>query len=140
MAGTGKPGRGGDGGRAVEAQLSFPTGIAVDKCRQPLYRRFLQPPHPQGGHYGNHHDRSGDRGAELRRGWRDWQSRAQLSFPSGVAADHAGNLYISDPGNNRIRRVDADGTIATIAGNRRAGLRFSWSRRSRRSWTNPVAW
>ena len=42
--------------------------------------------------------------------------RARFSFPSGVAVDHAGNLYIADTGNNRIRRVDASGTITTIAG------------------------
>jgi len=34
-----------------------------------------------------------------------------------VAADGAGNLFISDNGNNRIRRVDANGIISTVAGN-----------------------
>ena len=36
--------------------------------------------------------------------------------PFGVAVDGAGNLYIADQYNNRIRRVDSTGTITTIAG------------------------
>jgi sugar lactone lactonase YvrE len=44
-------------------------------------------------------------------------ANAQLDFPSGVALDGAGNLYIGDTGNGRIRRVDAStGVITTIAG------------------------
>jgi uncharacterized protein (TIGR03437 family) len=39
-----------------------------------------------------------------------------LSGPKGVAVDAAGNLYISDTGNNRILRRTPDGAIATIAG------------------------
>jgi hypothetical protein len=42
---------------------------------------------------------------------------AQLNNPQGVAVDAAGNLYIADYGNYRIRKVSPDGTIATIAGN-----------------------
>ncbi|MBZ5620951.1 MAG: hypothetical protein LAQ69_19820 [Acidobacteriia bacterium] len=41
---------------------------------------------------------------------------ASLSAPEGVAVDAPGNLYITDGGNNRIRKVSANGTIATIAG------------------------
>jgi uncharacterized protein (TIGR03437 family) len=41
---------------------------------------------------------------------------AQLNFPSDIALDRAGNLYIVDTGNGRIRRVSADGTITTVAG------------------------
>jgi large repetitive protein len=43
---------------------------------------------------------------------------ATLYSPSGLAFDPAGNLYISDTGNNRIRKVSsADSTITTFAGN-----------------------
>jgi len=42
---------------------------------------------------------------------------AQLSDPNGVAVDHAGNVYIADSNNNRIRKVDATtGLISTVAG------------------------
>jgi sugar lactone lactonase YvrE len=41
---------------------------------------------------------------------------AQLNGPTGVAVDGLGNTYIADAGNNRIRRVDASGTITTLAG------------------------
>jgi sugar lactone lactonase YvrE len=41
---------------------------------------------------------------------------AVLNFPYGVAADSAGNLYIADYFNDRIRRI-ADGVITTVAGN-----------------------
>jgi uncharacterized protein (TIGR03437 family) len=51
---------------------------------------------------------------------------AQLSFavgyPSGLAVDASGNLFIADPGNNRIRRVTPQGTITTVAGNGGAGF------------------
>ena len=42
---------------------------------------------------------------------------AQLSNPSGVAVDRAGNLFIADTGNHRVRKVAVDGTITTVAGN-----------------------
>jgi sugar lactone lactonase YvrE len=42
--------------------------------------------------------------------------RAQLLNPTGIAVDNIGNLYISDYGNYRIRKVDTSGIINTIAG------------------------
>lgn len=47
---------------------------------------------------------------------------AQLSSPQGVAADAAGNLYIADTGNNRIRKVSVTGVITTIAGTGTSGF------------------
>lgn len=42
---------------------------------------------------------------------------ASLSFPAGIVADEAGDMFIADNGNNRIRRVDAaSGIITTVAG------------------------
>jgi hypothetical protein len=47
---------------------------------------------------------------------------AQLSQPTGVAATNDGGFLIADSGNNRVRRVAADGTITTVAGTGEAGL------------------
>ncbi|NMC81379.1 MAG: hypothetical protein GYA63_00800 [Armatimonadetes bacterium] len=54
---------------------------------------------------------------------------ARLNWPTGICTDSAGNLYIADSYNNRIRKVDWFGTITTVAGNgwadTRGGGRFS---------------
>ncbi|HZV01039.1 MAG TPA: hypothetical protein VFF73_30270, partial [Planctomycetota bacterium] len=47
--------------------------------------------------------------------------QAQLNNPNGLAVDAAGNLYISDEGNNRVRRVDVAHFISTIAGTGESG-------------------
>jgi hypothetical protein len=41
---------------------------------------------------------------------------ASLNDPQGIALDAAGNLYICDGGNHRIRKVDVNGVITTVAG------------------------
>jgi uncharacterized protein (TIGR03437 family) len=48
---------------------------------------------------------------------------AVLVQPSGIAMDGAGNVYFADAGDHRIRRVGADGVIATVAGTGMAGRR-----------------
>jgi sugar lactone lactonase YvrE len=47
---------------------------------------------------------------------------AQLKDPTMIAFDPAGNLYIADEFNNRIRKVDRQGIITTVAGNGTAGF------------------
>jgi hypothetical protein len=51
---------------------------------------------------------------------------AMINSPGGIAIDSAGNLYISDTGNNRIRKVTPAGVISTVAttGNSPAGMAF----------------
>jgi len=46
---------------------------------------------------------------------------AEIYRPGGVAVDGAGNLYIADTGNNRIRKVTAAGIISTVAGSGASG-------------------
>src|ERR1700683_409376 len=42
---------------------------------------------------------------------------AQLNLPAAIALDAAGNLYVADLGNSRVRVISSDGTIDTAAGN-----------------------
>lgn len=48
---------------------------------------------------------------------------ASFSTPSGLALDGAGNLYVADTGNNRVRRVTPEGLVTTLAGGGAAGFR-----------------
>ncbi len=43
-------------------------------------------------------------------------TNAELNSPSGVAVDFSGNIFIADTGNHRIRKVDTNGIITTVAG------------------------
>ena len=47
---------------------------------------------------------------------------AKLNNPTGVAVDTAGNVYIADYGNDRIRKINTGGIISTIGGNGTAGF------------------
>ena len=109
---------GGDGGPAVEAQFHYPSGMAVDVAGN-LYIADT----------GNHRIRKVDATGTITTiagrtfsGDGGPASQAQLSEPEGVAADRAGNVYISDSNNHRIRKVDATGTITTIAGTGESGF------------------
>ena len=109
------PGFTGDTGQATAAQLSTPTGVARRRCRQRLHRRQLQPPRAQGGSHGRDYDVRRHRCRRLLRRHRAGD-RGQLSLPRGVSVDGAGNVYIADTGNHRVRRVDPTGVITTVAG------------------------
>ncbi len=114
-AGSGGESTLGDGGPALEALLEAPRGIAVD-AQGTLYiaDAFMQRIRmvgPDGiistvagtgvGGFG------GDGGPS---------TAALVDAPAGVAVDIAGQLLIADTGNQRVRRVEAAGTIATVAG------------------------
>jgi hypothetical protein len=121
FAGTCRPGYSGDGGLAISAQLHLPRGIAVDAARNvyiaDLLNNVIRKVSPGGiistvagnGTAGF----SGDGGPAI---------SGQLNSPAGVAAGAGGDLFIADSNNNRIRRVSADGTIATVAGSGAAGF------------------
>ncbi len=49
-------------------------------------------------------------------------TRAQLDSPLAMTVDRAGNLFIADTGNHRVRRVSSDGIIVTVAGNGSPGF------------------
>jgi len=49
-------------------------------------------------------------------------SAAQIASPTGLALDAAGNLYIADFDNNRVRKVDTAGNVTTVAGDGNPGF------------------
>ena len=115
VAGKGTPFYSGDGGAATNASIYGPNGVALDASGN-LYiadslNNVIRKVGPNGiittvagnGSPGY----SGDGGAA---------TNAMLRGPYGVAVDAAGNLYIADNFNNRIRRVDTNGIISTVAG------------------------
>ncbi|MEO7143204.1 MAG: hypothetical protein ABI165_06825, partial [Bryobacteraceae bacterium] len=117
-AGNGKAGYSGDGGAATQAQLSFPLGVAIDAAGN-LYiadtnNSAIRRVTPDGristvaGH-----------GVVGFGGDGNLAVQALLAYPRGVTADAAGNFYIADTLNNRIRKVTGDGVIATVAGRNR---------------------
>jgi sugar lactone lactonase YvrE len=46
---------------------------------------------------------------------------ARFRYPSGIAADASGNVYVCDPGNVLVRRIAPDGTVTTLAGRQSQG-------------------
>ena len=65
---------------------------------------------------------------------------ARLSAPQQVAFDSAGNAYIADAGNNRIRKVDTNGIITTVVGRGSQVTSCSTAalRQARARLTNPI--
>jgi serine/threonine-protein kinase len=113
VAGRGVAGTIGDGGPAVHAQVNEPAGVVVDKAggiavadasNRVRYVAFASITTIAGS------------GAAAFGGDDGSATDAQLSDPNGVAIDAAGGVLIADSGNDRIRRLDRDGTISTIAG------------------------
>lgn len=115
FAGTGTAGYAGDGDVATNAQLNYPTKVIVDKAgnvyvsegRNHVVRKIdvsgIITTIAGTGKAGY----SGDGGAA---------NKAQLTTPWSLTLDKAGNLYIADAGNYRLRKVDTSGIISTILG------------------------
>ncbi|MEM6431258.1 MAG: NHL repeat-containing protein [Deinococcota bacterium] len=115
VVGIGTPGFGGDGGLATEAQLRAPLDVTIDNEGN-LFIADTR----------NHRIRKVDidgiittvvgTGTPGFRGDGGPAIEAQLNQPSGLVFDTEGNLFIADTDNHRIRKVDTNGTIMTIAG------------------------
>ncbi len=65
-------------------------------------------------------------------------TEAELHNASAVAVGRDGNLYISDSGNHRIRMVDADGIITTVAGTGESGFSGDGGPATQAALTNPL--
>ena len=119
VAGNGMPGYTGDGGPATSAEL-FPvgsvTGLAVDSSgnlyisdgNNHVVRKVNSAGiittvagNGTGGYFGDNVP----------------ATSTSLNYPAGIAVDNAGNLYIADASNNRVRKVNTAGIITTVAGN-----------------------
>ena len=121
VAGTGESGFGGDGGPAVEAELYSPRGVAVDGAGN----LFI-------ADTSNHRIRMVDASGTITTVVGTGESgfggdggpavEAEFDRPFGVAVDSAGNLFIADTSNHRIRMVDSTGTITTVAGTGASGF------------------
>jgi uncharacterized protein (TIGR03437 family) len=122
IAGTGVQGYGGDGGKATDALLNLPTSLTVDAAGN-IYIADTQ----------NHRIRKittdglistvAGTGQPNFTGDGDVATNAALNYPESVAVDSAGNLYIADTLNQRIRKVTTDGIINTIVGSGVQGFR-----------------
>ncbi|MFI1252553.1 NHL repeat-containing protein [Streptomyces netropsis] len=121
IAGTGKPGFGGDGGPAVEAQLNEPGGLVLDDDGNlylaDYWNHRIRKVSPDGiittvagtGEPGH----GGDGGPA---------DRALFNEPRGLALDGRGNLYVAEWKGHRVRRIAPDGVITTVAGTGEPGF------------------
>jgi uncharacterized protein (TIGR03437 family) len=121
VAGTNVFGFSGDGGPGTSAQLNRPFGLAVDSSGN-LYiadsNNYCIRKLDTSGNISTVAGSptsigfSGDGGPA---------TKAKMGAPYGIAVDGAGNLYIADAGNNRIRKV-SNGIITTVAGSGTKGF------------------
>jgi DNA-binding beta-propeller fold protein YncE len=122
IVGTGEASYSGDGGPAVAATLHWPHGVAVDPAGTNLYIADSA----------NHRVRRVDLASGIittvaggdapgSAGDGGPAAAALLEDPKAVYAAPSGDLYIADSGNERVRRVDATGTITTVAGTGETG-------------------
>ncbi|MBD2871898.1 NHL domain-containing protein [Paenibacillus arenilitoris] len=120
IAGTGAPGFSGDGGPAASAHINIVYHIAVDAAGNLYFadssNHVIRKVDTSGiittvagrpGVEANWSIPSGDGGPA---------TSATLRFPGGVTFDSAGNMYITELGYERVRKVDTNGIISTVAG------------------------
>jgi sugar lactone lactonase YvrE len=123
IAGANGSGNTGDGGSALSAQLNTPWAVAVDSTgsvyiadsannrvrmvsTSGIITNFAGSAAGTSGY-------SGDGGAA---------TGALLNNPDGIAVDSAGNVYIAEWNNSRVRKVSTSGIITTVAGTASAGF------------------
>ncbi|HET9780590.1 MAG TPA: LuxR C-terminal-related transcriptional regulator [Candidatus Dormibacteraeota bacterium] len=115
VAGTGEAGYDGDGKQAAGAKLDLPTGLAIGFGDSLLIADTGNNVIRQVGTDGTIRTLVGT-GEGAYRGDGGPAAFAALHAPGGLAFDDEGNLYIADTLNQRVRRVDVNGQIETVAG------------------------
>jgi uncharacterized protein (TIGR03437 family) len=124
VAGSGVRGDDGDGGPASQGRLMHPSGLAVDS-HGAIYVADAE------AHRVRRVSSDGTIATIAGTGLRGFSgdggpaTAAQLNRPVRVAVDAAGRVYIADEQNYRIRRVEPDGTIRTVAGKGRVDRFFN---------------
>jgi len=135
IAGSGTTGYSGDGGPAAQASIGYVNGLAVDSAGN-LYIADVDNAAIRKISNGIITTVAGGQGGFGGDGGQ--ATKASLSLPQSVAVDASGNLYIADQGNERIRRVDPSGVIATVAGTGTAGFSGDGSLASAAMLSTPV--
>ena len=115
VAGTGDGGYTGDDGPALAAELDEPTDIAVDRAGSLFVVERANNVVRRIGADGIINTLAGN-GSPGFGGDGVVATSARLRAPRDVMVAADGGVFIADAGNNRIRRVDPDGTIKTVAG------------------------
>ncbi len=121
VAGTTLAGNDGDGGPATEARLRQPSGIAIDPAGT-VYVADEQNANVRRIATNGTITTVAGTGVKGFSGDGGPAKNAQLNAPHGLALDKAGNLYIADTMNDRVRQVSPNGTITTFAGTGVAGF------------------
>ena len=121
VAGNGGGGYSGDGGAATNASLYQPFGVAVDALGNLFIADDDNSRIRKVGTNGIITTVAGN-GTLSYCGDGGAATNACLNWPAGVTVDAFGNLFIADEFNNRVRKVDTNGIITTVAGGGHNGL------------------
>ncbi len=121
VAGTGNPAYDGDNGTVATAAFSGPTGLAVDHLGNIYVADTANQVVRMISTAGITSVVAGSAGRRGSFGDGRQANTAELSNPGALLFDTAGNLYIADVGNDRVRRVAPNGVISNYAGSGTVG-------------------
>lgn len=138
IAGTGAKGFAGDGAAAVAAQLDTPYYLAIDAVGDLHFNDS-----------GNGRIRKVTKSGTIRTvagaglpffvGDGNPATNAFLALPQNLTVDAAGNLYVVDAANSRIRKISPNGRVWTVAGNGSYGFSGDGGDATNASLMSPVA-